>query len=69
VIRLHTPYVTLLASNPLYLPQIFRKTIGMKATKIKKVEPIFWDHRLLVKVYCEERKVDIGEGCASSLLA
>ena len=34
----------------------------MKATKIEKVEPILWDRWLLVKVYCEDGTVGIGEG-------
>ena len=34
----------------------------MKATKIEKVEPILWDRWLLVRVYCEDGTVGIGEG-------
>jgi len=34
----------------------------MKATKIEKVEPILWDRWLLVKIYCEDGTVGIGEG-------
>ena len=34
----------------------------MKATKIEKVEPILWDRWLLVKVYCEDGTIGIGEG-------
>ena len=34
----------------------------MKATKIAKVEPILWDRWLLVKIYCEDGTVGIGEG-------
>jgi galactonate dehydratase len=34
----------------------------MKATKIERIEPILWDRWLLVKVYCEDGTVGIGEG-------
>lgn len=34
----------------------------MKATKIEKVEPILWDRWLLLKIYCEDGTVGIGEG-------
>lgn len=34
----------------------------MKATKIEQVEPILWDRWLLVKIYCEDGTVGIGEG-------
>ena len=34
----------------------------MKATKIEKVETILWDRWLLVRVYCEDGTVGIGEG-------
>ena len=34
----------------------------MKPTKIEKVEPILWDRWLLLKIYCEDGTVGIGEG-------
>src|SRR5687768_6258947 len=34
----------------------------VKATKIEKIEPILWDRWLLVRVYCEDGTVGIGEG-------
>lgn len=34
----------------------------MKATKIEKVEPILWDRWLLLKIYCEDGTIGIGEG-------
>ena len=34
----------------------------MQTTKIEKVEPILWDRWLLVKIYCEDGTVGIGEG-------
>ena len=34
----------------------------MKKTKIEKIEPILWDRWLLLKIYCEDGTVGIGEG-------
>lgn len=34
----------------------------MKPTKIEKVEPILWDRWLLLKIYCEDGTIGIGEG-------
>ncbi len=34
----------------------------MKATRIEKIETILWDRWLLVRVYCEDGTVGIGEG-------
>ena len=34
----------------------------MKATRIEQVEPILWDRWLLLKIYCEDGTVGIGEG-------
>lgn len=34
----------------------------MQPTKIEKIEPILWDRWLLLKIYCEDGTVGIGEG-------
>ena len=34
----------------------------MKKTRIERVEPILWDRWLLLKVYCEDGTIGIGEG-------
>ena len=34
----------------------------MKPTKIEKVEPILWDRWLLLKIYCEDGTIGLGEG-------
>jgi galactonate dehydratase len=34
----------------------------MKPTKIEKVEPILWDRWLLLRIYCEDGTVGLGEG-------
>ena len=34
----------------------------MKKTKIEKLETILWDRWLLLKIYCEDGTVGIGEG-------
>ena len=31
-------------------------------TKIEKIEPILWDRWLLIKIYCEDGTIGIGEG-------
>ena len=33
----------------------------MKKTKIEKIEPILWDRWLLLKIYCEDGTIGIGE--------
>ena len=33
----------------------------MKKTKIEKLETILWDRWLLLKIYCEDGTVGIGE--------
>ena len=33
----------------------------MKPTKIEKIETILWDRWLLVRIYCEDGTVGIGE--------
>ena len=34
----------------------------MKRTKIERVETVLWDRWLLIRVYCEDGTVGIGEG-------
>ena len=34
----------------------------MKRTKIEKVETILWDRWLLIRIYCEDGTVGVGEG-------
>lgn len=34
----------------------------VKSTKIEKVEPLLWDRWLLLRIYCEDGTVGIGEG-------
>ena len=38
----------------------------MKPTKIEKIETILWDRWLLVRIYCEDGTVGIGEAASLS---